>query len=217
MKEKKTMRKWIVLSIVALVIAGGCVSMSKLVTPAALDSRAIDYTFAAGIAEPNDYQSFFWPNLADAEKLQDDVNAAHQVKQLAFQQEIDTDNMLYAQLIESVTAKTSAAKKREAAIFGVEGLLPLALTSLGFGGLAGVVAWMRKRPQDYTESDVAAIKESLVSSGVITEKALTETVKAIEKYKAIAPMEWQKLLPLLSQQQSTGSRVEIAKIRAVES
>jgi len=209
------MKKWIlVLCVLSLAIAGGCVALSRTITPASIDPRAVEYVVDAGVGEPNDYKSFIWPNLADAEKLEADVNSAHEILQLSFQQKIESDTVQYSQLTESVMQNRQDAQLREKTIFGPQGLLAIGLSSAGFGGLCGLIGLMRKRPQDYTAEDVQQIEKTLVSEGVVTEKALTETVKAIELVKDLLPDEYrQEIKALLGQEQSADSKVEIAKIK----
>ena len=159
MKNKAIIISSIVLSLLAFISLIGCVTLSKAITPAAIDRRAIEYS-----GNPADeYRSFLWPSLADAEKLCADVDSAHQLNTLAWQQKIDTDKLRYSQIKSVIDYNRQAAAVLENNLFGESGYLTIGLSALGFGVPAGVLGLLRKRPQDITPEE---FKAALIEAGL---------------------------------------------------
>ncbi len=149
MKNKVLVIVTIIVSVLAILSLVGCVSASKVVTPAKIDTRAVEYTGN----EPDEYKSFLYPNLSDAEKLSADVESTHQLNTLAWQQKIDADKLKYSQIKEVVTFNREQAQALENNLFSEQGFLTLGLSALGFGLPAGVIGLLRKRPQDITPEE----------------------------------------------------------------
>lgn len=173
-------------AIVALValtilIAGiGCASLSELVTPAVVDSQAVDYAVGAGVAKADDFAGY--ANLEKALRLEVAVDNAYEVKALAITQMAEKNQLEYSALRDVVAGNMKIARQREDRLFGETGLLSMGLTALGFGGLTGVLGLMRRRPGDVTpqemEQAVAGIK------GEVTQKdrQIFEIVKGVQKF-----------------------------------
>ena len=177
---KKTHVFLILLSLAAITGGMGCVALSEIVTPAAIDQRAVGYAAAAGVADANDFAGY--GNLAKATRLTGAVADAHQVNQMALAQRIEADTLAYSQLIDATVNNRTAAMQRENQLFGEKGLLSMGLSLAGFGTLTGVVGLMRKRPGDITPEEM---KQAIAGEGAkLTEKEkqFAELVKGVQGY-----------------------------------
>ena len=70
----------ILLSLFLMICGVGCIALSPYLVPTEIDQGAVNYAIEADVAEPNDYIGY--PNLIKAERLDKDVDAAHNVIQL---------------------------------------------------------------------------------------------------------------------------------------
>lgn len=175
------MRYVLLVLFAAAVIAGiGCASLSESVTPARVDSRAVQYAAEAGVIDPNDFGGYH--NLLKALRLEQAVEGAYAVKQLAAKQLAEKNELDYGLLRGVVTANAEIGRRQEAALFGEKGLVSLGLGLLGAGGFAGVLGLMRKRPGDWTQTEVDA---ALVEAGIQADdrtRQLTEVVKGVQTF-----------------------------------
>jgi len=222
----KTRTTVAVVTLSLLLICGGlgCVAMSKLITPATIDSRAKQYTQDAGIAGPNDYDGW-WDNLAGAERLEWDIDMAHGSIQLQLQQQMETDTATYAFLRDVVRANVEQAQATEEFLFSEKGLMSTGLSMLGAGGLMGFVGLMRKRPQDWTAEEVqSSIARAKAESEVVVaskDQQLVELVTKIQKFlDSQKTGEWEEttvataLKEVLGKKQSPELRETVAKVKA---
>lgn len=144
----------ITLAVILTALGIGCASVSQLVTPAVIDTAAIDYVEKSSIADSNDFSGY--PNLDKAIRLERSLQGAHQVNQLAYEQLAEKDRLDYAVINGTVKANRQYAQQREELLFGEQGLLSFGLSMAGFGTLTGFIGLMRKRPQDWTREEVEA-------------------------------------------------------------
>ena len=216
-KMKRTIGRVLIITFFVVLTVGaiGCVAASKLVTPGKMDKGAIDYVVGAGVATPEDFKPVLYANLYMVEELDRKVEVAHAVINNGFQQLIDADNFKYAVVKQDAYHNLEKARKLEDQIFGKTGLLTTGLAAMGIP-LAGLVGLLRKRPQDFTKDDVEGIRTEIEASGIISKKALAETVGAIEKFKGIATKDnWETLKDKLHMEQSIDTKDFIKRIKAV--
>jgi len=221
----KTRTTVVVVTLSLLLICGGlgCVAMSKLITPATIDSRAKQYTLDAGISGPNDYDGW-WDNLAGAEKLECDIDMAHGSIQLLLRQQMETDTATYAFLRDVVRTNVEQAQATEEFLFSEKGLMSTGLSMLGAGGLMGFVGLMRKRPQDWTPEDVqAAIVSAEVKADTVImgkDQQLAELVTKVQKFLDLRQTDGEPLpmasvlKEILGKKQSPELRETVAKVKA---
>jgi len=171
----------IIFSIILMTAGLGCVALSSYVTPADVDNKAVQYVVDAGIAELNDYKAWY-PNLALAERLVDNLDSANLLNQQVLQQEMDKDNTVYSIFRGTAVSNRTKGREREEALFSETGILPLGLSMLGAGGFAGLLGLMRKRPQDWTLEEVDSAMVEV--KGEVTEKdrQLMQLVKGIQNF-----------------------------------
>ena len=175
------MKTMTVILSLALIIAGlGCASLSSLVTPATIDTRAVDYAVDSGYAEPNTYAGY--PNLDKAIRLTDAMTGSHQLNPLQLEQMMQTDRMEYAQINSVVTANKQTAIEREELLFGTEGLLTMGLSMAGFGTLTGVVGLMRKRPKDVTPEEVESVLADMSIDLEDKDRQIVELVRGVQAF-----------------------------------
>jgi hypothetical protein len=196
----------------------GCAALSDLVTPATIDKGAVRYVAGAGVADANEYDGY--GNLAKAEKLKGDVDMAHGVVQLDLKQQMEKDNLTYADLSDAVSINYSAAEAREERLFGTNGLLTLGLGMAGFGSLTGLIGLMRKRPGDVTsaELETAVATATGDASAELTEKQtqVVQLVQGIAKYMGTlkdAPVSLESLKTILNMTQDTATQVAVKTVK----
>lgn len=208
----------VVISLCLLVVGVGCMPLSYYFTPATVDKAAVKYVTSAGIADVNDFSGY--PNLAKAKLLDEKVDATYAIKTQEAQQLIEYNNLEYSLLKKVTVPNVTAGLEREQAIFGEEGLLPLGLSFLGIGGLAGYVGLMRKRPGDITKEEhqqvLADIQGKTVDELSEKDKQLTQLILGFEKLKKrfkndVHLLETFKIL--MNDAQDTTTRVAVAKIK----
>lgn len=159
----------IVLSLLCVLGAIGCEAFSYYLTPAATNSKAIEYT-----GNPSDeYRSFLYPNLADAVKLQADVKSAHELKQLAYKQKIETDGLTYQQINKVVESNRQSAMVFEERMFGESGFISMGLGLIGAGSLGGFLGLLRKRPGDVTPDE---LQSAVVKAGLQDPDKFKQTI-----------------------------------------
>jgi hypothetical protein len=182
MKMKRTI---IILLTVILTVAGlGCAALSTLVTPSRLDKGAVNYAVDAGVAEPNEYAGY--QNLYKAQRLQADVEEAHEYNLFELETAVNRENLDYAVHRDTTKHEVTLSKQREEILFGQNGLLTLGLTMAGFGGLTGYVGLMRKRPQDFTPDELNTIVEDTTGRTIAElqekNKQLFQVVKGVGEF-----------------------------------
>lgn len=209
---------FVVLCLVVMGAGIGCASFSEWVTPARIDQQAVGYVVGAGVAEPNEFKGY--SNLAKAEALAGKVDAAHQVNQLALQQQLQKDDLAYGVLKDTVAASLSLARQREEALFGEKGLLTMGLGIIGAGSLAGFVGLMRKRPGDVTSAEMndAIAQVTGQSAEVVAAKTkqvvqLVQSVNAILKNFEDLPETVKNLGKLMDGIQDTDVQVAVASVK----
>jgi hypothetical protein len=212
------MKNAVLIAIALLMVATafGCMALSEVLTPAAIDKRAVTYAESAGVIDANDFDGY--GNLLKAVRLKQAVEDAFEVNLLSIQQLADRNRLDYDLLKGSTTQNASISRAREEAIFGPEGLLTMGLGMLGAGGLAGAVGLMRKRPGDWSKVEV---DKALADAGVQTDdrkRQLTEVVMGIEKVLRVHPKTdavGQELRQALASQ-SPDTRLAVAEIKATQ-
>ena len=180
------MKKLLVLvSLVCIMLGMGCVAASQLLTYANIDQDAVDYAVVAGVADVNDYDSW-WPNIVMVERLEKDVDAGHNVIQLHLEQLIQKDNLTYSIHKDVVANDKAVSLQREKLLFGDTGLLSMGLSMMGFGSLTGLLGLMRKRPGDITtpemESALASATGKTSAELSAKEKQFVQLVKGIQVF-----------------------------------
>jgi hypothetical protein len=197
--------------------AFGCAALSEVLTPAAIDKRAVAYADKAGVVDANEFGGY--GNLQKAVRLQQAVEDAFQVNLLSIQQLADKNRLDYDLLKGATTQNASLSRAREEAIFGPEGLLTMGLGLLGVGGLGTVLGLMRKRPGDWTQTEVDS---ALAEAGVQAEdrkRQLAEVVLGIQKVLDAHPKTdtvGQEVRTALASQ-SPDTRLAVAEIKASRS
>lgn len=180
------MKKLLVLvSLVCIMLGMGCVAASQLLTYANIDQDAVDYAVVAGVADVNDYNSW-WPNIVMVERLEKDVDAGHNVIQLHLEQLIQKDNLTYSIHKDVVANDKAVSLQREKLLFGDTGLLSMGLSMMGFGSLTGLLGLMRKRPGDITapemENALASATGKTSAELSAKEKQFVQLVKGIQVF-----------------------------------
>jgi len=200
-----------------LIIAGlGCASLSALVTPASLDTKAIDYATEAQTIEPATLAGY--KNLDKAIRLENAVDDAHEVNQLMISQMMEKDQLDYAQLNDIVVQNRMIGQKREEMLFAEDGLLTLGLSMAGFGSLTGLIGLMRKRPQDLTPEEVEKAYSGLQGELSDKDRQLIELIKGVQDILNTTEGKDNNLLGqfklALGNAQSTDTKVKVAEIKA---
>ena len=174
-----------ILSIMLIVIGMGCATLSSLITPAEVDRDALRYAIDSGVAELDDYNAWY-SNLAEAERLVRDVDAANLLNQQGLQHLMDKDNTLHG-IHRGVTVNNrQAGRQREETLFGETGLLSMGLSMLGAGGFAGLLGLSRKRPGDITkpemEQALATATGKTTGELSLKEKQMIQLVKGVQAF-----------------------------------
>lgn len=174
-----------ILSIMLIVIGMGCATLSSLITPAEVDRDALRYAIDSGVAELDDYNAWY-SNLAEAERLVRDVDAANLLNQQGLQHLMDKDNTLHG-IHRGVTVNNrQVGRQREETLFGETGLLSIGLSMMGAGGFAGLLGLSRKRPGDITkpemEQALATATGKTTAELSLKEKQMIQLVKGIQAY-----------------------------------
>ena len=175
--------------LVCILITGfgvGCAALSHYVTPTEVNQKAVEYVVNHGGGHIEDYQSWFWPNLVDAARLDEDLDITHDRLQLEYRQYIESDNQYYTALKGVSTSNISAGLKREESLFGERGLLSMGLALLGVGGCSGLIGLARKRPGDVTQ---AQLNEALDAATMDLEsdvwdkkKQLLQVIQGVQEF-----------------------------------
>ena len=175
----------IILSVIMVVAGVSCTIISHQATPAEVDQKALQYAIDADVADFNDYDAWY-PNMAEAMRLVEDVEAAYDVYLLRIQQAADNNDLAYSIHTKTTTKNFKVAQQKEEALFGEKGLLSMGLSLLGVGGLTGTLGLMRKRPGDITKPEM---EQALASATGKTsaelsskEKQLVQIVKGIQGF-----------------------------------
>lgn len=207
----------IIIALLLVAAAFGCAALSESLTPATIDKRAVNYAAKAGVVDANEFGGY--GNLQKAVRLQQAVEDAFQVNLLSIQQLADKNRLDYDLLKGATTQNASLSRAREEAIFGPEGLLTMGLGLLGVGGLGTVLGLMRKRPGDWTQTEVDS---ALAEAGVQAEdrkRQLAEVVLGIQKVLDAHPKTdtvGQEVRAALASQ-SPDTRLAVAEIKASRS
>lgn len=175
----------VMVSLVLIMLGLGCAAMSHYVTYAEIDRDAVGYVVNAGVADVNDYDSW-WPNLVLVERLDKDIDGGHKLIQLSLKQLIQKDDLEYSIHKDTVSYDLAIASERENLLFGETGLLSLGLSMAGFGGLTGLLGLMRKRPGDITAPEmeqVLALATNKATSDLSTkDKQFVQLVKGLQVF-----------------------------------
>ncbi len=143
----------IILSLIMVVAGISCTIVSQQATPAEVDRKALRYAVDAGVTDFNDYDAWY-PNMAEAIRLIEDVDAAYSVYLLKIQQVAEKNDLEYSIHTKTTRNNFKVAQQREEALFGEKGLLSMGLGLLGMGSLTGMLGLMRKRPGDITKPEM---------------------------------------------------------------
>ncbi len=164
----------VILSIIVLALGVGCATLSKDLTPAEIDKRAVGYAVDAGAADANEFKGY--GNLSKAERLVEAVDQANTLNIFELQQLADRNQLDYGMIRGTVARNLTVAQQREDSLFGETGLLSVGLSAVGAGGLAGVLSLIRKK-----QAVATAVAETRAEAAT-TETALTETVKGVQSF-----------------------------------
>lgn len=195
----------VLLSVLAIAGSLGCVALSHIVTPADIDLRAVEYAATAGMIDANDFGGY--GNLYKAMLLETAVGNAHEWNQVQMLQQIDIDNLEYAQIAKVTANNRRISAQREEQLFGEKGLLTLGLSMGGFGAIGGLVGMMRKRPGDVSPQE---LKQAIGGTEAkLTDKELqfAELVKGIQNF-----IDLDKTFP----ETRSGLKTELAKTQSAE-
>jgi len=175
------MNKVTYLICIVFVVAGiGCASLSYMVTPAELDSKAIDYAVESGVVDANAFSGYH--NLEKAIRLEVAVKNAYETKSLALQQMMEKNQLDYTMLNDLVVRNTKEARSREEQLFAQDGLLTMGLTLAGFGGFTGLIGLGRKRPGDLTPQDMEQAVGTIKGEVTKKDRQLIELVKGVQGF-----------------------------------
>lgn len=176
------MKKWAVLIACGAMIAAGvgCTAVSNMVTPATVDRAAVAYVEKAGVADANAFAGY--PNLEKANRLAAAVRAAYEVNVLAVKQLAEKNELDYGLLSDVVTKNLEIAQEREGLLFSETGLLSMGLSALGAGGLAGFLGLMRKRPGDFTATEVEQTVAAVKGEVTAKDRQIIELVKGVQEF-----------------------------------
>jgi len=180
---KRLVRTLIIMLSLLMVSAGlGCAALSYYVTPTPIDKDAVQYVISAGVADANEYKGY--QNLYKAEKLDKDVDYAHDIIQFNYDQLKQKDEVVYSVHKKTTVPNAELGKQREGALFGPKGLLSMGLSMVGFGTLTGFLGLARKRPQDVTPQELKdAILEAQGKAAeelTAKENQLVDVVKSVD-------------------------------------
>lgn len=142
----------VILSLLVMTAGLGCAALSYYITPGTVDKKGVLYVVEAGVADANDYAGY--PNLEKSERLDRQVDVAHDVIQFNYDQAKQRDTMKYGILKDVTTPNAELGRQREEALFGPKGLLSMGLSMAGFGSITGFLGLARKRPQDITPQEL---------------------------------------------------------------
>jgi hypothetical protein len=169
-----------VISVMFIVTAIGCASLSSLITPATIDKQAVKYASEAGVIDSNDFEGY--PNLDKATRLAQAVVAAYETNDLALSQLMEKNKLDYALLNDVVVRNRDEAVAIEEALFSPTGMLPVVFGMFGAGIPAGFWGLSRKRPQDWEPQEVEdALAESSIQLSD-RERQIMELVKGVQQY-----------------------------------
>ncbi|MCK4814236.1 hypothetical protein KA005_00580 [bacterium] len=217
----KSLRTIVVMLSLILIVAGvGCVALSRKVTPADVDAKAVAYVVKSGLADANDFKAWY-PNVAMAGKLKKAVDDAHGINIQELQQEMEREDLKYSTHKDVVTNNYKLGQKREELLFGEKGLLSLGLSMAGIGTLTGFVGLMRKRPGDVTSQELEQVVAQSQGKTAVDlsekEKQFVEVVKGVQKfmdtYKEKSPDVVDGMKKLFNMVQDTSTQVAIAKVK----
>jgi len=206
-----------ILSVVLIVIGMGCAALSQCVTPAEVDKDALRYAVDAGVTELSDYNAWY-PNLAEAERLVRDVDAANLLNQQELQHLMEKDNAQYS-IHRGVTINNrQVGQQREEMLFGETGLLSLGLSMAGFGSLTGLLGLMRKRPGDITkpemEQALATATGKTAEELSLKQKQMIQLVKGVQAFMNITDEpEVQALKNAMNSAQDKDTQAAVAVIK----
>jgi len=194
----------IVISLLMMITGMGCVALSHLITPAEVDKAALRYAVDAGVADYNDYDAWY-PNMAEAARLDEDVDAAHSTVQLTLRQKIEKDELDYSIHKKVTSANLIVARQREEALFGEKGLLSMGLTMLGVGGFTGLLGLMRKRPGDLTREEVETALTT--ATGKTKEELSAKEKQFVQLVKGVAEF--------MKSQESNGNKDAVIALKSI--
>lgn len=203
----------IIASIMLMTIGLSCAALSSYITPAEVDQNALRYAVNTGIVELSDYDAWY-PNLAEAERLAKDVDAAHSTVQLSLQQQAEKDNLVYSIHKDVVSTNLITADQREEMLFGETGLMSMGLSMMGAGGLAGLLGLMRKRPKDWTPEEVEIAMTGVKGELTEKDKQIIELVRGVQKFLDTSDKTVSDALKTsLATNQSSTTKETVAKIK----
>ena len=175
----------IILSAIMVVAGISCTIVSQQATPAEVDQKALQYAVDAGVADFNDYDAWY-PNLAEAIRLVQDVEHAHVLNRQALEQAIQKEDTAYSIHTNTTIDNKQKGIHREEALFGEKGLLSMGLSMLGIGGMGGMIGLMRKRPGDITkpemEQALATATGKTSAELSVKEKQFVQLVKGVQAF-----------------------------------
>lgn len=214
------MRKFLIIlaSVLMLVVGVGCATLSHLMTPTEVDQRSKNYVIEKGAGEEEDYRSWLWPNLADAQKLDEDLDIAHDMEQFRLQQELAKDTKDYSHCKKVSSQNVISGLQREEALFGEKGLLSLGLSLAGMGTLTGYLGLRRKRPGDLTPQDMEkALAEATGKTAEelsAKQKQFVQVISGVstlmKDWKTNSPDLYEKAKAVFNTTQDTETQVAVA-------
>jgi hypothetical protein len=200
--RRKEMKKYLVGLISGIVLVGAvsCASLSELFTPARLDKQAIKLVEEEKVVEPGEFDGY--PNLDKAGRLVNAVEDATEIVALRLKQ-----------INHKVGADLENATKLEKKIFAPDGLLPLALTVLGVGPVAGLIGLMRTKPGDISKQDMELALNDVKGEVTDRDRKILELVKGVQNVLAANNGSADEIKKILKDSQSPETRELVAKLK----
>lgn len=196
-----------------MIVAGlGCAAMSHYVTPASINTKAVDYAVEAGVVEPNDFSGY--QNLEKAIRLELAVKNAYEVNSLALQQMAEKNQLDYNLLNDLVVRNVELARQREEMLFSESGLLAMGLSLAGVGGFTGLIGLMRKRPGDLTPAEQEQVLGTIKGEVTNKERQILELVRGVQAFLDVEDTgAAQHLKTKLASAQSADTKETVARIK----
>ena len=169
-----------VISLISVAVGVGCASLSEYITPARIDSKAVQFVVEAGVADPNEFAG--WANLEKSIRLDAYVDMAYEVKGVAIKQMHENLQIDYHHLNDIVTRNMEDAQEREEALFADGGVASTLLTAGGLGICTGLLGLFRKRPGDMTREDLDNATVELREKFGVKDAQFVQVVTGVEKF-----------------------------------
>lgn len=200
----------ILLGILLVSLAVGCLPLSYYVTLTEIDRGAVKYAVDCGVADANEFKGL--PNLAKAVKLESAVDDGHAKRQQEIQHMAERDTLEYSIHSGKAATNVKVGKEREEILFGPKGIIPIALSGLGFASVAGYIGLMRKRPGDVTKEEFEEVTGDLLGK----DTQIFELVKSIQKYReTLSEEDWEDMKAIITHYQSKQTQQAVSNLKEI--